>query len=91
MRDIRARVLQCSKTPREQGLIYYTCLNYDRMPEETQQKIDRLCKEAGKHNADALKDLLLHGDIYSCERIAGRHYCSANTLLTARRRFYELW
>ena len=79
------------KPEKIQGLIHYTCLNYDTQPRHIKDKIDRLCRIAGGAYSDALKDLLLHGHRYTCERIAMDHYCSANTLWAARRRFYDLW
>ena len=81
----------CKKPEREQGLIYYTCLDYRNQPKHIQQKIDRLCLVAGRQYAAALKELLTRGDRVTCERVAMDHCCSANTLWAAKRRFFNLW
>ena len=81
----------CKKSEREQGLIHYTCLDYKNQPRWMQQKIDRLCLQAGGQYASALKTLLLNADRWTCERVAMDYYISANTLWAARRRFYNMW
>lgn len=84
------KMKSCRKSEREQGLIYYTCLNYARQNRATREKIDRLCLEAGGEYAAALKELLTK-DSVNLEGVAMRHYCGARTLWEAKRKFYNLW
>lgn len=90
MKEFRT-IKRCAKPRKEQALIYYTCINYDKMDACTRQKIDRLCAAAGGAYAAALKDLLLHADKITTEGVAMRHYCSPGTLWTARIRFFNMW
>ena len=73
----------------QQGLIRYICLNYDRAPERTREKIRRLCDTCGGAASEALWEVMCTKR--SITAIAQAHYVSESTLYRARKHFYESW
>lgn len=81
----------------EQGMIYFTCMNYRKQTEEVKQKITDLCKEVCKiHGADeelyykALFEFLTNPYI-TAEGIVLKYFVSDKQLYRLRRCFYEKW
>lgn len=79
-----------NRTHREQGLIYFTCINYDKQPKEIQEKIRRLCKECGGEHEEALFALMTRENI-SVPWLERTYFVSDSVLYERRRRFYERW
>ena len=78
------------KLPEEvQGLIRYTCLNYESQPRWMREKIDRLCMECGGEYCDALKDVMCSRK--SITSISIQYSVSEMTLYRHRKSFYEAW
>ena len=74
----------------KQGLIYFTCVNYEDMPDDVQQKIVNLCNEVGKDYADALFRVVTDSS-KSVRALAVECHTSEMQLYKLRRRFYENW
>lgn len=73
----------------KQGLIRYTCLNYNDLRTHEQNKIRRLCEEQGGQYAAALWEVMCTRE--GVTSIALRHHVSESVLCTLRRKFYESW
>ena len=74
----------------KQGLIYFTCMNYDDMPKHVQDKISYLCKKVGKEHAKALFEVLTDSN-KSIHSLAMEHHIGETQLYYYRRKFYEAW
>ena len=74
----------------QQGLIYFTCVNYKDMPDETQDKIHRLCQEVGKEYADVLYKVVTDTK-RSIRSLAMEYHISETQLYHYRKKFYENW
>lgn len=74
---------------REQGLIWFTCLNYEKQPKRIQEKIRRLCRECGGPYEDALFQLLTR-DV-SVVWLQTEYHVSDEVLYRRRKSFYERW
>lgn len=75
---------------REQGMIWFTCVNYDRQPKKTKEKIQRMCKTYGGEYEQALFILLTRENV-SIPWIEQNYYVSARTLYRRRKDFFEHW
>lgn len=75
---------------REQGLIWFTCVNYDRQTKETKEKIKRLCKKYGGEHEKALFVFLTRENV-SIPWIEQNYYVSAPTLYKRRAKFFNGW
>lgn len=75
---------------REQGYLYFICMNYDKQPKEIKEKIKRLCKQCGGQYEQALFDLLTRESV-SVPWLERTYYTSANNLYRRRKQFYERW
>lgn len=78
---------------RKQGRIYFTLINYDDLPKNRQEKIDRLIADAAGGDAayiGALRDWLLHDDS-DVQRVSMERYVSIQTLCRMRKKIYERW
>ena len=73
----------------EQGIIFYTCLSYNTLPEKTKKKIERLCTECGGEHRHALFELVTTRKTVAS--LARKHYTSESTLYELRKKFYESW
>lgn len=73
----------------KQGLIRYTCLNYEEQPLRIQEKIDGLCRECGGPYGAALKEVMCSQRRITS--IALSHYVSETALYRMRKEFYEAW
>ena len=74
----------------KQGLIYFTCVNYDDMPEDVQNKVSDLCNEVGKEYADVLFEVVTSSK-RSIRSISIENHISESQLYLYRKRFYEAW
>lgn len=75
---------------REQGMIWFTCVNYDRQRPEIKEKIKRLCRECGGEHAEALFVLLTRENA-SVRWIEENYYVSESSLYRKRVIFFERW
>ncbi len=80
----------------EQGVIYFTCMNYKNLPETTKEKIRNLCKEvcALCEEAEIYEKALLEfvtNQYVGATGIVMKYYVSDKLLYKLRRKFYELW
>lgn len=75
---------------KEQGLIWFTCLTYDKQPPEIQEKILRLCRECGGEYAEALFALLTRENV-SVPWIEQTYHVSDSVLYKRRQEFYDKW
>lgn len=74
----------------KQGLIYFTCMNIEEMPKETQQKILNLCIDIGGEYYKALYELLTD-DSRNIHGISMKYHISETQLYLHRKKFYENW
>lgn len=74
----------------KQGMIYFTCMNIKSQPEETQEKIKRLCCDVAGIHSDALFAMLTD-DTKNVTAVAMKYYISESQLYLYRKRFYEAW
>ena len=72
----------------KQGLIYFTCMNYNDLPQTMQEKISNLCFFVAGEDYAALFELLTNR-YKGLEFIASEHYISERRLSDYRKRFYE--
>ena len=78
---------------RRQGLIYFTMVNYDSLPEKQKKRVDRLIAEAAggdRAYINALRDWMLHDDA-DVQRVSTEHYVSIQTLCRMRKKVFERW
>lgn len=74
----------------KQGLIYFTCMNINDMPENIQQKVLNLCVEVGQQDYKALYELLTN-DNKSVLSISHEYFLNEKLLYKMRKEFYEKW
>lgn len=74
----------------QQGLIYFTCVNHRDMPEEIQEKIQRLCDEVGKEYSEVLYRVVTDTN-KSIRALALEYRISETQLYHYRKKFYEAW
>lgn len=74
----------------KQGLIYFACMNYDDMPEHTQQKIRNLCFDVGKEHSEVLFQVLTNSN-ETIRSLAFKYHISEMSLYRYRKKFYEEW
>lgn len=79
-----------NRTYREQGLIRFTCLNYDKQPKAVQDKIRRLCRECGGEYEQALFALMTRENV-SAQWLEQEYHVDDTTLYRRRKQFYERW
>lgn len=72
---------------REQGAIYFACINYEKQPKRVQEKIRRLCRECGGEYEKALFVFLTRESV-TAEWVAQHYYVSDSVLYECRRKFY---
>ena len=75
---------------REQGLIWFTCVNYDKQRKPVKEKINRMCRKYGGEHEKALFVFLTRENV-SVSWIEKNYYVSARTLYRRRKDFYESW
>ena len=73
----------------QQGLIYFTCINYARQPTEMQHKILNLCVQCGGEHYQAL--FMAVTTARNLLPIATEHYISEAYLWKLVKKFYESW
>lgn len=73
---------------RQQGLVYFLCVNYSILPKKLKNEIDELCNEVGGFYAQALRELLLHMEKGVCS-VAMDYNMSDKRLNMLRKEFYE--
>ena len=74
----------------KQGLIYFTCVNYEDLPDDVAQKITDLCNEVGKEHSLALFEVVTNSN-KSIRALAIEHHISETQLYHYRKKFYEMW
>ncbi len=75
----------------KQGLIYFTCVNYNDMPEDVQEKIKKLCDDiGGKEYAEVLYKVVTDSN-KSIRSLAMEYHISETQLYHYRKKFYEMW
>ena len=77
---------------KRQGLIYFTCLNYDTLEEKQQERIIQTCiKTSPEHYQSLFKYLTADTTEYAPWRIERDLCISPNTLHRLKRQFYKNW
>ena len=74
----------------KQGLIYFTCVNYNDMPEHIQRKIVNLCEEVANGNEEVLFKVVTNSN-KSIRSLAIEYNISERSLYRYRKKFYEEW
>lgn len=74
----------------KQGLIYFTCVNYNNIPESEQRLIRNLCEKVAGDDSAALLEFLTDGN-RSASSASLKYFISEKKLYILRRRFYEMW
>ena len=74
----------------KQGLIYFSCVNHNDMPDDVKQKIVNLCNEVGKEHAEVLFEVVTNSN-KSIRALAMDYHISESQLYYYRRKFYEAW
>ena len=74
----------------KQGLIYFSCVNHNDMPEDVKQKIINLCNDVGKEHAEVLFEVVTNSN-KSIRALAMDYHISESQLYYYRRKFYEAW
>ena len=74
----------------EQGLIHFTCVNVNTMPEDVQQKILNLCNEVGKEHSKVLYEVVTNSN-KSIRSLSMEYHISETQLYHYRKKFYESW
>ena len=88
---MRFRKLRGVNVPyREQGLIHFTCVNYEKQPKEVQEKIRRLCREIGGEYEDALFAMMTRETMTNAQ-LEREYYVSDSWMYKKRVMFYERW
>lgn len=73
----------------EQGLIYFTCQNYNTCTRREREKIEGICMRAGGADYAALFEVITTRR--TIKEIAERHHVSESGLYRMRKKFYEWW
>ena len=74
----------------KQGLIYFSCVNHNDMPDDVKQKIVNLCNEVGKEYAEVLFEVVTNSN-KSIRALAMDYHISESQLYLYRKKFYEAW
>lgn len=74
----------------KQGLIYFTCMNYEDMPQDIQAKIRNLCWDITMEHCEALFKVLTDSD-ETIRSVSFKYHISETQLYYYRKRFYESW
>jgi hypothetical protein len=75
----------------KQGFIYFTCVNYRDLPEQTQQKIVNLCNDVGgEEYAEVLFEVMTNSN-KSIRSLAMEYHINEMSLYRYRKKFYEAW
>ena len=70
----------------EQGYIYFTSRRYRELPGQQQEKIRRLCREAGGDYAEALFEFVTTDS--GAVEVCGKYFLSESTLERAVKKYY---
>lgn len=73
----------------EQGLIYFLCHNYHKMPQNVQEMIKNRCKNTCGHHWSAVFDYMTTDKSFIS--VCMKHYISESTLADNILRFYKDW
>ena len=74
----------------KQGYIYFTCMNYNDMPESIKIKIRSICFEVCKEHYEVLLKVLTDSN-ETIRSLALKYHISETQLYDYRRKFYEAW
>lgn len=89
---MRFRKLRGVNIPyREQGLIHFTCVNYEKQPREVQKKIRDLCREIGGPDYEEALFAMMTRENISADWIEQNYYVSDSWMYKKRILFYERW
>ena len=89
---MRFRKLRGVNVPyREQGLIHFTCVNYEKQPKEVQEKIRALCREIGGPDYEEALFAMMTRENVSADWIEQNYYVSDSWMYKKRVMFYEQW
>lgn len=72
----------------QQGIVYFTCLNYKNEPADVRSGIIKLCREVAGEDYRALFDILTK-DYVIIEGVARKNYITARRLCRYKEIFYE--
>lgn len=75
----------------KQGLIYFTCVNIDEMPEEVQNKIYNLCQDIGGDDYYEVLFKVVTDSNRSIRSLAMEYHINEMSLYRFRKKFYESW
>ena len=75
----------------KQGLIYFTCVNIDDMPEEVQNKIYNLCQDIGGDEYYEVLFKVVTDSNRSIRSLAMEYHINEMSLYRFRKKFYESW
>lgn len=75
----------------KQGLIYFTCVNIDDMPEEIQNKIYNLCQDIGGDEYYEVLFKVVTDSNRSIRSLAIEYHINEMSLYRFRKKFYESW
>jgi hypothetical protein len=75
----------------KQGLIYFTCVNIDEMPDEVQDKIYNLCQDIGGDDYAEVLFKVVTDSTKSIRSLAMEYHISETQLYHYRKKFYEAW
>lgn len=74
-----------------QGLIYFTCVNIDDMPDEVQNKIYNLCQDIGGDEYSEVLFKVVTDSNRSIRSLAMEYHINEMSLYRFRKKFYESW
>lgn len=75
----------------KQGLIYFTCVNIDEMPEEVKDKIYNLCQDIGGDDYAEVLFKVVTDSNRSIRSLAMEYHINEMSLYRFRKKFYESW
>lgn len=75
----------------KQGLIYFTCVNIDDMPDEIQNKIYNLCQDIGGDDYYEVLFKVVTDSNRSIRSLAMEYHIGETQLYHYRKKFYEAW
>lgn len=83
----RFKKMRSVKLPYEkQGFIYFTCMNYEELPDTVCAIFDKVCAEVGGKYRGELRELLITDK--TAQEISMNHFIGLDALYRLRKRFY---
>ncbi len=75
----------------KQGLIYFTCVNINEMPDNVKHKIVGLCEEVGGTEYAEVLYKVVTDSTKSIRSLSIEYHISETQLYHYRKKFYEMW